>query len=269
MVIVFAACGRSPRDEEAERARELSAPRVGEAWADRPHVVFTKQSLLITTLNVPVRLPATLPSRPSPDTIRVGDSSVVVVQDDGSVIALREGRTRIEAVSGKSTLDVEVLPAQAIDLSPGRARIERGGTLELQLTDVSSGKRLPASAATWITSSPERLVVRDGVAYATGVAGPVTVLARYGDAEAQAEIEVQKAVRLELNPADARMRPGDVRLFRLEGGNAGERVAWSSTAPRVLASAGQGLFQARKNGRARVCAAALEERVCAIVEVAR
>lgn len=266
--ILTAACGET-RDPSPRAARPGdNAPPAGTSPMDRPHVVFTERSLVIDRLGVPVTPPVSTSSRPSPSTLESEDPSTITISPSGGLVALRAGRTRVRTLHGEnSTLEVEVAVPTRIRVEPERHRVRPGGSVSLKLVDAETGETLPASAATWRSESPELVVVRGGVAYASDRIGTVRLTAEFAGAEALAEVEVASAAGLRVVPQQARLRRGDVALFRAFLASEEARGTWATSNARVLASVGGGFFQAKATGRTTACVVAAGERFCAPVEV--
>lgn len=248
-----------------------SSPPAGTSPVDRPYVVFSERTLVITRLGVPVRPPVSVGSRPSPATLSSEDSSVVEIAQTGELVARGNGRTKIVTLNGEgSVLAVEVKAVDAITLRADALELAPGGSAHLTLADANSGDELPGSSAAWTSSSPERASVLDGVVRAGVASGPVRVTVRYGDVQANVDLVVRpSAASLSVAPAQMRLRVGEVRSFRAYTADGPAVARWTSRDGRVLASIGEGLFQARSTGQTVVCASAYERNACAGVEVTR
>jgi hypothetical protein len=70
-----------------------------------------------------------------------------------------------------------------------------------------------------------------------------------------------------LTPESARLRRGELALFRAVGSSGEVRAQWESKDAHVLAAVGGGFFQAMKRGNTSACAVVDSSRICAPVEV--
>lgn len=270
LCLLLAACGGAGPDPRLEGAR-LNAPGPGKSAMDRPHVVFSRRSVVIDRLDVPVDAPVSMGSTPSPATMRSHDPSVVEVTGAGRLLAHRNGTARIETLHGEgAVLFVEVKAAEAIALVPARVELRPGGSASLSVIDAVTGEQLSPSAAEWRSSPPGVTSVRDGVVTALGRPGTAHVIARYGGSEARAEIAVSgSGGKLLLSPEKLRLRVGEVRAFQAFSSGGAVEARWSVRDGRVIAHLGQTLFQARSVGRTKVCASAAGGEGCSEVEVER
>lgn len=269
---LLSACGGgSDRESRLEGARRLNAPGPGESAMDRPHVVFSRRSLVIDRLGVPVDAPVSVGSTPSPATIRSDNPSVVEVTGAGHLLASRNGTARIETLHGEgAVLFVEVKTAEAIAIVPPHAELSLGASTALAVVDAVTGERLSPSVAEWRSSPPGVVFVRDGVVTAADRAGTARVMVRYGSGEAQADVVVRGyGGKLSLSPVKVRLRVGEVRAFQAFSDAGAVQARWSVRDGRVIVHLGQTLFRARSVGRTKVCASALGSEGCSDVEVAR
>lgn len=271
LCLLLAACGGSDREPRLEEARRLNAPGPGESAMDRPHVVFSRRSLVIDQLGIPVDAPVSVGSTPSPATMRSGDSSVVEVTGAGQLLARHNGTAWIETLHGEGAkLLVEVKGVDAIALVPPGVELSPGASTTLALVDAASGEHLSPSVAEWRCTPPGVAIVRDGAVTANGRPGTAQVIVRYGLAEARADVVVRgSAGKLLLSPEKVRLRVGEVRAFQAFSDGGAVTASWSTRDGRVIAHLGQTLFQARSVGRTKVCASALGSEGCSDVEVER
>lgn len=231
-------------------------------------VEFAQSGLVIDRLGQPVMLPVVVGSRPSPETIYSSDDNVVTVNDDGSVQAHRNGAVEIRTRGGKSrVLSVLVRSVSSIRIVPVSSTTRPGEEVRLRVMAGAGEDEIPPQAVVWSTSAPGIGLIRDGVLRAWKP-GSLRVRAQYGAAEAFADAEVQTPSVARIDPPSARLRIGELRFFRLEP--VGRTTAnWNSTKAAVLASRGEGLFQAVGIGRARACGGLPGQEVCSDVEVVR
>lgn len=75
---------------------------------DRDFVVFAAPGLVIDRLGSPVAAPVTVGSRPGPRTMTSDDPDVVSVGADGTLVAHRQGTTRVRSEGSGSSLTVVV-----------------------------------------------------------------------------------------------------------------------------------------------------------------
>lgn len=267
----LAACDREPDPgTRLEEARKLNAPAPGDSAMDRPHVVFSRRSLVIDRLGVPNAPPVSVGSSPSPATMRSSNPAIVEVTSTGELRASRNGTVRIETLHGEgSSLEVEVRAVDAIEIVPSRVELRPGESSALAIIDLASGERLSPTAAEWRSSPSGIAIVRDGTVLAGELPGTTQVIGRYGGMEARAEIVVRRGGRLSLIPEKVRLKLGEVRAFQAHSEHGAVNARWVSRDGRVIAHLGQMLFQARSVGRTKVCASADGSEGCSDVEVTR
>jgi hypothetical protein len=117
--VLLAACGESPppagpTPEAPSEAQAFLDTRLAQARLelDREFVVFAIPAMVIDQLGIPVPPPVTVGSRPGPRTMTSDDPDMLSIGPDGSLVAHREGATRVRAVGSGSALSV-VVRAQA------------------------------------------------------------------------------------------------------------------------------------------------------------
>jgi hypothetical protein len=275
VLCALAGCDRDPAREARARldeAAKLNAPMPGAAGVDRPSVVFTDRALVIAELGVPVRPPVTAQSAASSATMASDDASVVKVDANGSLVGVRNGRTRVRSRTSGSVLDVEVHAVSAIRVEPDVIAVQPGGSAPIRVLDAGSGEELPAAAVTWAVTPTNGVSIQGGIVYAPERSGRVAIRARYGGATADAAVEVgaRKAGGLVIGPGRASIRLGQVRMFEARAGASPVASAeWTSSDPGVVVGMGGGMFFAKGPGKTQVCARALGDRGCAEVEVLR
>ena len=274
-LVCIAACGLGcqgpPQPQQTWRGERLAnAPAIGDSPVDRPHVVFRRRSLVISRLGVPVAPPVSVPSRPSPETMRSDDPDTVRVEASGALVGLRPGRATIRTLHGEgSSLEVEVRAPRGIRVEPQQLRVEPERSAVLEVFDADTGERLPPEAAEWASDAPWRVTGAGGRVQAGNELGPASVSVRFGDAEGRALVVVRVAGRepLSVSPPKVRLTVGEVRMFQAFGRNGPVGAEWTSSDRRVAAPLRAGLFHARSPGRATICSAARGRRACSSVEV--
>ena len=123
--------------------------------------------MVLDRIGVPAKLPVSIASSPSPETVQSDDPMVARIEQTGEILGLRNGRTVVRTPNG-SELSVEVRAPVAIQVQPENLSVLPGRTADLQLIDASTGEALQANAATWTSSLPQRATVRGG-RYATPI----------------------------------------------------------------------------------------------------
>lgn len=244
---------RSSEDDAASAIRALPE-----------HVVFTAGSLDITALEEPVALPVTVPSEPSPATVTSDDPDLVSIDPAGRAVAHAEGSTRLRARGGESSLDVRVSAPEAIRIDLETSRLEPGSSSAVTVRD-SRGREIPPAAVRWETADPSALVVVGARVHALKKSGGFGLTAHVGRAKASVELKVGATGRPAVLPLQARLKVGEVVLFRVADAAAGVD-AWVTEGNAVV-SLGQGVVEGRRPGRSRVCARISSELVCSKVEV--
>lgn len=231
-------------------------------------VEFTESALVIDRLGEPVALPVVVGSKPSRENIQSTDEGVVTVNEDGTVQGIRNGTAELRTRGGRSrVLTILIRSVSAIRIVPSNAALRPGEELRLRVMSEGGSDEVPVSAVLWSTDAPAIGFVHSGVLQAWKP-GKLRLRAQYGGAEAFAEAVIQGPALVKIDPPRARLSVGEVRFFRVEPRveGAGE---WSSTRSTVLASRGDGLFQAVGIGRAKACNASTSQQVCSDVEVVR
>ena len=265
LVAALVACDAS---RERPTAFDQNAPAAGTSEVDRPHVVYTRKSLLLERVGVPTPTPVSTPSQPSQTTMQSDDPSTVAVDGAGMLVGMRPGSTVVRAVGGGSELLVTVLGAQALRVEPEQLELEPGAEARVRVVH-EAGAEVPAEAVRWVMTPGTPVGVVKGLVLSTGTAGQFEVTAEAGGARVVLPVRVglSGGARLTVSPPRARLRRGQVSAFQLLSARGGVRAEWSSSEPGVLVAMGGGMFQAVKAGRARVCASALDRVSCSDVEV--
>jgi hypothetical protein len=264
------ACGERPPDaqELLTRAAERNAPLPGSARADRPFVAFSQREIFVSQIGAPVPLPVSPGSVVTPGSLRSEDPAIARVDPSGAVVGLRDGRTRIVAPDGDVTLSVVVQGVSSLRIEPPLIAIRPGEASTLKLVDAPTGTVIPGHVATWRSLGPN-VTVRNGEVRAGPHVGAAQVTAVVRDLQAIAEVQVTVADEpFAIMPAAARLQPGEVMLFRAHPTQTASTPAWRADDHRIMASLGQGLFQAIRAGRTRICAATDGRTACTTVEVA-
>lgn len=158
--------------------------------ATAPFVVFSATEFTIDRLGVPVPVPATVGSSPSPQTLASDAPEVVSVDATGSLVGHRSGRATVRTADGRSSLEVEVKAVSAFAVVPARLGLRPGGKGRLRLVAAGSGEELPGAAAQWASDAPEVALVFGGEVEASGRPGTSNVLVTYGGQSARAVVVV-------------------------------------------------------------------------------
>lgn len=268
LLLLASACGeRRARPEDP--TRETNAPLPSESVVDRPHVVFTVQVFAVQGTGVPTPPPVTTPSRPSRDTMVSEDPGIVDVTATGDLVGVRPGTARIRAVGGSSSLLVTVVAPKAIRFEPEALVLATGGRARVRVL-ADDGIELTGDAVRWRSEDGVPLALGGGLVVSMGTPGQFRVEARAGDAVGTLDVRVAvpASLRLRVTPPSARMKVGQVRAFQAVSEQGGVRARWHASNSEMLVSMGDGLFEARRRGRVKVCAQALERTSCSDVEVA-
>ncbi|ACG75311.1 hypothetical protein AnaeK_4108 [Anaeromyxobacter sp. K] len=264
------ACGERPPDaqELLASAAERNAPLPGSARADRPFVAFSQREIFLSQIGAPVPLPASPGSVITPGALRSEDPTIAKIDPSGALVGLRAGRTRIVAADGVASLSVVVHGVSSLRIEPPTIAIRPGEASTLKLLDAQTGTVVPAHVATWRSLGPN-VTVRNGEVRAGPRVGAVQIVAEVRDMQATAQVQVTVADEpFAIQPSAARLQLGEVMLFQAHPKQAASTPAWRTDDHRIMASLGQGLFQAMKAGRTRICAATDQRTACTTVEVA-
>jgi len=267
VVSLALSCGGSR--ESSNEPGKVSIPPPGAAAADKPHVVFTDSRLHIDRLEERVALPVTTPSRPSQSTLDNDSPDVITVTEDGGVVAHREGTATLRPThKGAAALVVTVTTPSAIELKPKAVTLKAREATQFVVLD-ASGREIPKSAVHWATSDSNGVVVSDGRATAFGKAGTYELVARVGGARATARVEVSEDPTniLNVKPEKKSVRVGQVFVIHAYRGASPVLAGWSTSNAKAVSSAGQGIFEAKRRGRAQVCARVDGKEACSQVEV--
>jgi hypothetical protein len=231
-------------------------------------VAFSQRELFLSQLGAPVPLPVSPGSVVTPGSLRSEDPAIARVDPSGAVVGLRDGRTRIVAPDGDVTLSVVVQGVSSLRIEPPLIAIRPGEASTLKLVDAPTGTVIPGHVATWRSLGPN-VTVRNGEVRAGPHVGAAQVTAEVRDLQAIAEVQVTVADEpFAIMPAAARLQPGEVMLFRAHPTQTASTPAWRADDHRIMAPLGQGLFQAIRAGRTRICAATDGRTACTTVEVA-
>jgi len=157
--------------------------------------------------------------------------NVATVDEGGRVVAKSEGKATIAARLGdlSAEVPVEVVDAATIEIVPAQATLVGPiGTGFPLAAVVKSSKARPLSVPLSWTSSDEKVVRVDKDGMLTSVAnGTATVTAHAADLQGGSEVAVvvQDISRLEVRPATALVRVGDMQRFQVVAyGSDGSRL---------------------------------------------
>ena len=171
-------------------------------------------------------------------------------------------------------------PVARVEVTPPSSEIRIGESVRLQARAVdSAGRPVPGATIRWFSGGGEGSVdsmsgvVRGGYQGYVRVTAAATVQGRR-PAFGQATVRVLPLgpARVELDPAPARVVAGTRLTLRgtpysAQNDRLYEPVAWSSSAPNVLAVSADGRLEARAAGRATITARAGEARQALAVTV--
>ncbi|MGH9400024.1 MAG: Ig-like domain-containing protein [Thermoanaerobaculia bacterium] len=146
---------------------------------------------------------------------------IVSVDNTGRLVARKEGATTVSATYKKlsAKISVEVVDVNLLSVVPVQANLigPVGSRLNLLLTVRNSKDKLVDMKAVWSSSDDKVATVsQDGVV--TSVArGSVSVAAKIGDLQAVSDlkVEIKQIGRLEVRPATAIVRVGDLQHFEI------------------------------------------------------
>jgi len=195
------ACGDRPGREAAGEA--AAPPTASPAAPSGAFVVFTAPALTIDRLDVPVPVPATVGSTPSPQTLSSDAPDVVSLDAAGALVGHRSGRATVRTPDGRGVLEVEVRPVSALAVVPARLTLRTGGRGRLCVVAGGSGEEVPAEAVQWASDAPDVALVNAGAVEAGARPGLSNVLVTYGGQSARAVVAVEPE-----RPARAAARPG-------------------------------------------------------------
>lgn len=150
-----------------------------------------------------------------------------------------------------------------VQVTPGAATIDRGGSVALAARAVSATGATLSSAITWSSNAPTVATV-DASGRVTGVAaGQATISASAGAVSGSAAITVVVPVAAVTLVGDtAALIPGATRQLSATARDAGgtalpdRTISWSSSAPSVAAVSSQGLVTALAPGQVTISATA-------------
>src|SRR5438067_551825 len=146
---LFAGCESQPQPASSNESSDQ--PR---RQGERAFVVFAVPDFVIACAAVPVLPPMTVGSELSPTTAFSEAPDIVSVDPSGALVGHRNGRALLRAVGTGSILRVLVAAVESIRIAPDRVSLEPRAQASLRII-ASDGTEIPASAATWATSSSE------------------------------------------------------------------------------------------------------------------
>lgn len=202
-------------------------------------------------------------------TWRVTDTTVITVQQNGRVTAVRTGGARVIAVFNTiadTTVVAVTNNAATLQINKRLDSLKSlGDTLTIPVTlQNARGVALPASAATWTSNDPTiASVTSNAFVTAIGV-GRTTVRAASGVLRDSAIIVVtNNPVHIVLNSSlDTMTARGQTLLYTAQLTNAdgnpvtGATIVWSSTVSSVASVTATGLVTALTNGTTKIVATA-------------
>ncbi|HEX6927566.1 MAG TPA: Ig-like domain-containing protein [Longimicrobiaceae bacterium] len=201
------------------------------------------------------------------------DEAVATVSAAGNVTGVAPGSVRVAAsaggISSLATIQVEPKPVATVTVSPADVTLTVGETEQLEATPrADDGTVLTDRAVAWSSKEPTIVEVNeDGIVTAIA-AGSATVTATSEGKTGSATITVnpKPVATVEVSPAGVALLIGETRQFQARAlasdGSVltGRTVAWSSSAPSIVAISGTGLATARAAGTATI-RATIEGRV--------
>jgi uncharacterized protein YjdB len=146
---------------------------------------------------------------------------VVTAEAGGRLVAKKEGKATVTAEYAgiRAQVPVEVVDVSTVEVSPLVAPLTGPVGTRFPLTaTIKNSRQEPVSMApAWTSLDPKVATVSsDGLVTSVGP-GTTTVLAKIGDLQAAAEIQVslREIARLELRPETALVRVGDSQRFQV------------------------------------------------------
>ncbi|HYB52739.1 MAG TPA: Ig-like domain-containing protein, partial [Thermoanaerobaculia bacterium] len=191
-------------------------------------------------------------------------ADVVEVDASGRLLSKKEGKAAVTATVDRlsTQVAVEVLDVKGVEVSPLAARLvgPAGSALPLQAVVRNSRDQAIAIPVTW-SSSDERVatVSPDGVVTSVG-AGRATVVAKVGDLQTGAEVNVDTRLvsKLVLLPATALVHVGDSQHYQIsvygpDGREIeGASARFASSDPSVASVDPAGVASGKKSGVATI-----------------
>lgn len=182
---VAAACDSSPQAVP-------SGSEGGPALSPEEFVVFSRERISIPRLGVPVAMPVTVGSSPSPATIASDNPGVVAITADGELVGVRNGRANVLNVTRPGdALLVVVEAATSLALEPPTLVLHPGETRAFRLVATEGLREVRASDAEWASDATTVARVIDGTVQAGRTTGSAWVVATYGDGSARALVVVR------------------------------------------------------------------------------
>ena len=148
----------------------------------------------------------------------VEDDTIVSISANGTVTALKEGKTKVSAaVDGKTlTCDVTVQAKYTFILDCTQLTTKEGSTRQLNIVtvpDLEDDDSLPAFV--WATTDEDVATVKDGLVTAVGK-GDATITATYGTVQLACEVTVEEQIySYQLNETSLVMEEGDSETLKV------------------------------------------------------
>lgn len=195
------------------------------------------------------------------------NSAVAIVDGSGLVHGLLPGTATITATSGTargaSQVTVSPAPVSAVAVSPDRATLVVGATVQLEarLTD-ASGNVLTGRSIAWSTSDA-RVATVSSSGVVTGVSpGAAAITAASEGKSGSAAVTVTPAQseavpQVRLSPADTTIRAGDKFQLRAEVTGESDRegkLEWRSSDDKIAKVSGSGMVTGVREGVAVITA---------------
>ena len=202
-------------------------------------------------------------------TWKSSDDSIVTVDDEGGIKAIKEGKATIAAKAGEKTATCEVAVSKKViaveSITLDKTSISMVEDESTVLTATVKPDNATDKTVTWSSSDTGIATVKDG--RVTSIKeGKATITAKAGDKEATCEIIVSKRIievtSITLNYPDLSLVKGDeqVLVATVEPDNATDKtVTWSSSNAQVASVDKEGKVKALKSGTATITAKAGEK----------
>jgi len=233
-------------------------------------VAFTQEELAIDAWNKPVRAPVSPGSTATPETMSSDSPSIVSVEEDGSLVAHRNGLAIVRGVGTGAQLRVLVAQIGSLRLHLPTPFLAPGESL-LARAIADSSVELPATSVRWSVDEPAIAMVSPRGVLTARAPGRGELIGSYAGREARAMFEVteRRVPQFTVWPAHPQLVVGSVLSLEALSAEGPVDARWTSSAPRVVVALGGSLFRAVQPGEAEVCASANARRSCTTLEVRR
>lgn len=193
-----------------------------------------------------------------------GDESVATVDQDGTVIAVAEGKTVIKAITEDGrftavcqvTVAYEVIPVEDVRIEPVTLTLEKGEEADLTATvlpeDASDKKVI------WVTDNPDAVTVNSAGHISAVGKGKAVITARTNDGDKSASCSVDVIIPvagISLEPSELALKIGFEYelLATISPSDASNRnISWSVSNPSVASVSGEGILTALAVGETSI-----------------